>query len=95
MVDIWVPARGDLTLLAPRLGWEVLKSPPPPPNVEGSFRWRLKLWPGPTRFGQKIRTQLRNKGRAKVTLHLAYTEEAQLPYTALKHLTLLKIKKKP
>jgi hypothetical protein len=92
-VDVWVPARGDLTLLAPHLGWKVLKGPPPPPYVDGSFRWRLKVWPGSSRFGQKIRTQLRNKGQAKVALRLSYAEEGQLLYTAVKRLTLRKFRK--
>jgi virginiamycin B lyase len=94
VLDVNVPERGDLRLLAPKVGWKVIKGPEPPPNRFGSFRWRLKIWPG--KAGAKsnqIRTQLRNKGRAKVTLSLSYTEEAQLPYTALKHLTLRKIRK--
>jgi len=91
VLDVWVPARGDLVATSPKIGWRVLKGNPPP-YVEGSFRWRLKLWPGTSAKGRRIRAQLRSKGRAKLTLRLSYTEEGQLPYTATKHLTLRKKK---
>ena len=94
VVDVWVPERGDLTLLAPKLGWKVLKGPEPPPWRGGSFRWRLKIWPGPSAKGKQIRTRLRNKGWAKVALRLSYAEEGQLPFTAIKPLVLRK-KKQP
>jgi hypothetical protein len=92
VIDVSVPERGDLTVLAPKLGWKVLKGPAPPPWHGGSFRWRLKVWPGTSTKGKKIRTQLRNKGRAKVALRLSYAEEGQLPLTAMKRLTLRKKK---
>lgn len=89
VLDVWVPARGELTLASPGIGWKVLKGPEPPSYVAGSFRWRLKLWPGKTRFGEKIRTRLRNRGRAVLSLKLSYAEEGQLPVTAEKRLALL------
>jgi hypothetical protein len=79
ILNIGVPERGDLVVGAPGIGWKVNKGPAPPPYRLGSFTWRLKVWPGKTRFGKKIRTRLRNKGRAPITLHLTYTEEGQLP----------------
>jgi len=89
VLHISVPERGDLVISAPGIGWRVNKGPEPPPYRSGSFNWRLKLWPGKTRFGKKIRTRLRNKGRAQLTLHLTYTEEGQLPLPATKKIALL------
>ncbi|HKH65522.1 MAG TPA: hypothetical protein VKA35_08680 [Solirubrobacterales bacterium] len=89
VLHISVPERGDLAVSPPGIGWRVNKGPEPPPSRGGSFNWRLKLWPGKTRFGQKIRTRLHNKGRAQLTLQLTYTEEGQLPLTVEKRLALL------
>jgi hypothetical protein len=94
VLDVWVPERGDLVLRAPRLGWKVLKGPEPPPWRGGSFRWRLKVWPGLYPKGNRIRTQLRNRGWANVALRISYAEEGQLPYTAVKRTTLRKNKKR-
>lgn len=94
LLDVNVPERGDLRLLAPKVGWRVIKGPEPPPNRFGSFRWRLKVWPG--KAGAKsnqIRTQLRKKGWANLALRLSYAEEGQLPYNAPKHITLRKKQK--
>jgi hypothetical protein len=87
-LNIGVPERGDLVVTAPGIGWKVNKGPTPPSYHHGSFTWRLKIWPGKTRFGKKIRTRLRNKGWAKVALRLTYTEEGQLPATRVKPLVL-------
>lgn len=89
VLDLWVPRRGDLVVTAPRVGWKVLKGNPPA-YLEGSFRWRLKVWPGKTRFGKKLRTQLRNKGRAPVALRISYAETGQLAATVVKRVALLK-----
>jgi len=90
VIDVWVPERGELTVLTPKLGWKVLKGTAPPPWRGGTFRWRLKLWPGRGRVGDRIRTQLRNRGWAPVALRVAYNEEGQLPLTAVKRITLRK-----
>jgi len=87
VLDVWVARRGDLVVTAPKLGYKVLKGNPPP-YLEGSFRWRLKVWPGKTRFGKKLRTRLRNKGRAPVALHISYAETGQLAATAVKRIAL-------
>jgi hypothetical protein len=89
VLDVWVPARGELALSSPMIGWKVLKGPEPPPYLQGSFRWRLKLWPGKTRFGEKTRTLLHDQGRAVLNLKLSYAEEGQLPVVAEKRLALL------
>jgi virginiamycin B lyase len=95
LLDVFVPARGELTLASPGIGWKVLKGPEPPPYVAGSFRWQIKLWPGQTRFGKKIRTRLLLRGRAVLELHLSYAEEGQLPETAEKQLALLQHRARP
>ncbi|HET7446126.1 MAG TPA: hypothetical protein VFJ57_15875 [Solirubrobacterales bacterium] len=89
-LDVSVPARGDLSVVSPRLGWKVLKGNPPP-YLAGSFRWRLKVWPGKSgKVANRLRTQLRNKGRAAVTLTISYNEEHQLPLTVSKRVSLWK-----
>ncbi len=90
VLDVWVPERGELTVTGPKLGWKVLKGAPPPPYRGGSFRWRLKLWPGKGAVGNRIRTQLRNRRRAPLALRLSYSEEGQLPFTTVKRVALLK-----
>jgi hypothetical protein len=89
ILDVWVPRRGDLVVTAPKVGWKVFKGNPPP-YLDGSFRWRLKVWPGKTRFGKKLHTQLRNKGRAPIALRISYAETGQLAATAVKRVALLK-----
>lgn len=89
VLDVWVPRRGDLVVTAPKVGWRVLKGDPPP-YLEGTFRWRLKVWPGKTRFGRNLRTRLENKGRAVMTLRTSYAETGQLPALATKRIVLLK-----
>jgi virginiamycin B lyase len=90
VIDVWVPARGDLVLTAPKIGWKVLKGVTPAPYNEGSFRWRLKVWPGRTGFGAKVRKQLKNKGRAPLALRVSYAETGQLAAAAVKRITLLR-----
>lgn len=90
ILDVWVPERGDLSLLGPKLGWKLIKGPEPPPWRFGSMRWRLKIWPGVSAKGKQIRTRLRNKGWAKVALRLSYAEAGQLPHTTVKRLVLRK-----
>lgn len=92
ILGVFVPARGDLSVVTPQLGWKVLKGSPPS-YLAGSFRWRLKLWPGKRgKVAKNLRTQLRNKGKAAVTLTLSYNEEHQLPLTATKRISLWKTK---
>lgn len=88
VLDVWVARRGDLVVTAPKLGYKVLKGNPPP-YLEGAFRWRLKVWPGKTRFGKKLRTRLGEKGRAPVALRISYAETGQLAATAVKRIALL------
>jgi hypothetical protein len=89
---ISVPARGDLAVTAPAVGWKVLK-PEAPSYVAGSFTWRLRIWPGKRgKVAKNLRTQLRNKGKAAVTLVISYNEEHQLPLTATKRIGLWKTK---
>ncbi|HXR59751.1 MAG TPA: hypothetical protein VN732_00320, partial [Solirubrobacterales bacterium] len=95
VLQVFVPERGELSVISPGIGWKVDKGPEPPPYRFGSFTWRLKLWPGRTPFGKKLRTRLRHKGRAPLTLRLSYNEEGQLPLTATKQVALLQHRKAP
>lgn len=89
-LDVWVPARGELAITSPVVGWKVLKGNPPP-ALQGGFRWRLKVWPGKHgKVAKHLRTQLRNKGKAAVTLTISYNEEHQLPLTVSKRISLWK-----
>lgn len=74
IVPLYVAARGELTLTSPRIGWRLNKGPEPPPWVAGSFRWTLKLWPGPGRVGKRIRRQLRNGKKAPIGLAFDWQE---------------------
>jgi hypothetical protein len=81
-----VPARGELELKSPRIGWHLDKGSPPP-YVAGSFRWKLKLWPGKRgRAARNIRRQLHRRGRAPILLRVAYTQEGRTPLEATKRL---------
>ena len=89
VLDIFVPARGELLVTSPKLGWKVLKGPPPPAWRGGSFRWKLKLWPGSTgRASKRIHNQLKRRGRAPVKLWLTYTEAGRAPISQGKRLVL-------
>lgn len=93
-VDVVVPARGELVVTKPRIGWKVLKGNPPS-WVGGVFTWHLKLWPG--RRGStstRIKAQLNRKGGAPVDLHLAYAEENRGP-TFARRLIFFKRKTRP
>ncbi|MEX2106234.1 MAG: hypothetical protein WD810_04980 [Solirubrobacterales bacterium] len=90
-IDVWVPERGDLVVTSPAIGWKVLKGPEPPPYRFGSFRWRLKLWPGKTgRASRRVKRQLARRGRAPLALRVTYSETGQLPVVATKQLALRK-----
>lgn len=94
-LDVRVPARGELVVSSPAIGWTVLKGDPPP-YAQGSFRWRLKVWPGKRgKVAARVRRQLHRKGRARVVLHLSYNETGQLPVTVTKAVTLIKHRRSP
>jgi len=96
VLEVWVPEAGELVLKAPRLGWKLLKGAPPPPYRGGSFRWRLKLWPGARgRVAHRIRAQLRRRGRAPVSLRIAYSETGKAPTTVTKRISLLRRPHRP
>lgn len=91
---ITVPARGEMAVTSPALGWKVIKGPAPPPWRWGSFRWKLKLWPGSRgRVSSRIRYQLRRRGRAPVALHISYSEEGKLPVSEVRKVALLGLKR--
>lgn len=81
-----VPARGSLRVAGPKIGWRVDMGDPPP-QVVGSFVWKLKLWPGRRgKAAKRIRRQLRQKGRAPFLLKVVYRQEGRKPLTVSKRL---------
>lgn len=79
-----VPARGEFSVDGPRIGWRIDKGHPPP-YLAGSFRWKLKLWPGKgTRAAKRIHRQLRRDGRAPVILQITYQQEGRSALEATK-----------
>jgi virginiamycin B lyase len=85
-VIVHVPARGEFRVDSPLIGWNIDKGNPPP-WLAGTFRWKLKLWPGRgTPAAKRIRRQLRRKGRAPITLRVTYQQEGRLSLEASKRL---------
>lgn len=80
-----VPARGEFSVDSPAIGWSIDKGNPPP-WVGGTFRWKLKLWPGKGRAGKRIRRHLSHKGRAPILLRVTYQQEGRLPLQSSKRL---------
>ncbi len=83
---VYVPARGDFRIDSPQIGWSIDKGNPPP-WVAGTFRWKLKLWPGKGSTGLAIRRRLSRLGRATVTLNMTYQQEGRLPLQESKRVT--------
>jgi hypothetical protein len=89
-LDLHVPARGELTVNAPKIGWSVDKGNPPP-WVGGVFRWKLKLWPGNEGpVAKRIRRQLKDGKRAPINLRLSYAEAGKLPLEAKKRIAFVR-----
>jgi len=83
---VHVPARGEFRVKSPAIGWRIDKGNPPP-WVGGTFRWKLKLWPGNGEAGKRIRRQLRRSGRAEIVLRVTYQQEGRLPLEGVKRLS--------
>jgi virginiamycin B lyase len=86
---VHVPARGEFTVDSPAIGWSIDKGDPSS-WVGGTFRWKLRLWPGKGRAGKRIRRQLRRKGRAPIILRATYQQEGRLPLEGTKRLAFLR-----
>ncbi|HEX8690711.1 MAG TPA: hypothetical protein VF729_10765 [Solirubrobacterales bacterium] len=86
---VHVPAPGEFTVDSPAIGWSLDKENPPP-WVGGGFHWKLKLWPGKGRAGQRIRGRLRRKGRAPIVLRVTYRQEGRLPLEGTRRLDFLR-----
>ena len=86
---VYVPARGGFDVDAPTIGWRINKGNPPP-WVGGTFRWKLKLWPGKGKAARRIRRRLRRTGRAPFILRMTYQQEGRLPLKASKRLAFMK-----
>jgi hypothetical protein len=90
VIPVYVPARGELAIGSPKLGWSLDKGPEPPPWIAGSFRWKLTLWLGGGRTGKRIRQQLRRTGRAPVSLDVYYQEVGRAVSLTLQHVAFLR-----
>ena len=89
-VIVHVPARGEFRVNSPRIGWRIDKGNPPP-WMAGTFRWKLKLWPGKgTPAAKRIHRQLRKNGKASIALRVTYQQEGRLPLEASKRLTFMR-----
>lgn len=86
VIPVYVPERGQLALVSPRIGWGLDMGPEPPPFRGGVFRWKLKLWPGSGPVGKRIRRQLEGKGKAPVDLNLSWEQLGRAPVLQAKHL---------
>lgn len=74
-LPVTVPSRGNLAVTLPkRIGWSLDKGPEPPPGLQGSFHWRLRLWPGSGKLGRRIQRQLARGKRAPVQISVSYEE---------------------
>lgn len=91
-LDVIVPTRGELVVSKPQIGWKVLKGNPPD-WVGGTFTWHVKIWAGKGgAASRRVRSQLRRKGKAPVSLQLTYSEENRGPVTTSKRVILVKAK---
>jgi hypothetical protein len=87
-VGVYVPGEGDLRVTSPGLSWKVLRNVLPPPDVTNTNLWQVRFRAGTGAVGRRIRTQLRRRGWAKVTLHLEYTLPRTYPVTAQRRFVL-------
>jgi virginiamycin B lyase len=93
-VIVEVPARGEFRVDAPLIGWSIDKGDPPP-WLGGTFKWRLRLWPGNGPAGRRIKCNLRRGGLAYISLLVTYQQEGRLPIERRKPLVLQRRVKKP
>jgi len=90
IVDVWVPDWGTLAVTAPGLRARVVADSLPHPNRGGALRWRVTLKPLKGRAGKRVRTQLKNKGVAAVTVSATFTTARTNPVSAVRKLKLRK-----
>ena len=90
VLDIWVPDWGTLAVSAPGLRAKVIADSTPHPKRGGALRWRAYLKPLKGRHGRRIRTQLKNKGAAKVAVSATFTVARTNPVGAVRKVKLRK-----
>ena len=79
---------GSLKLETRGLSWKVFRSAVPHPAQGGTFLWYVRIRPKRGAAGRQIRSALRRRGWAPVTLHAVYEEERVYPTSADRRLVL-------
>jgi len=82
------PPQGQLKVVSRGLSWKVFGRPVPPPANGGAYLWQVRIRSGGGPVGRRIRTQLRDRGWARVKVRLSYTQERVYPVEATRKLAL-------
>jgi hypothetical protein len=88
VLDVWVPDWGALEVTSPGLRHRVIADTNPHPARGGALRWRVHLRPLKGRGGRRIRTRLKRRGVAAVTVRATYYAERTNPVGAVRRLKL-------
>lgn len=82
------PPQGQLKVVSQGLSWKVFGSTVSHSAHGGSYLWQVRIRSGGGVVGRRIRTQLRHRGWARVTVRLSYTQERVYPVEATRKLIL-------
>jgi hypothetical protein len=82
------PPQGQLKVVSRGLSWKVFGSTVPHPADGGAYLWQVRIRSGRGEVARRIRTQLRNRGWARVKVRLSYTQERVYPVEATRKLVL-------
>jgi hypothetical protein len=87
-IGAYVPGQGDLRVTSPGLAWKVFRSDIPRAAKAGAYLWSVRFRSGSGPVGKRIRSQLKRRGWAKVTLRLSYAQDGVYPVTASRRFVL-------
>ena len=82
------PPQGRLKVVSRGLSGKVFGSTVPRPADGGAYLWQIRIRSGRGPVGRRIRTQLRERGWARVKVRLTYTQERVYPVEATRKLVL-------
>jgi hypothetical protein len=82
------PPQGQLKVISRGLSWKVFGDTVPHAANGGAYLWQVRIRSGRGAVGRRIRSQLRHRGWAAVTVRLSYTEERVYPVEATRKLIL-------